>query len=95
MTISAAVWCLACGAPPDCAITIERNGVMAHYGACWDHVVTVAHRARDEVRGHTPTAHAWRTVPPPPPVAVEGGGGTRGGAGLPGAGGAIEGQARG
>jgi hypothetical protein len=31
------------------ALTIERNGVMAHYGACWDHVGVVAARARREV----------------------------------------------
>lgn len=50
MPVAAAVWCVACGAVPDVAITIERNGVLAHYGACWDHVAQVASRARGDVQ---------------------------------------------
>lgn len=46
MTVPAAVWCIACGATPDVAITLERRGVLAHYGSCWDHVAIVAVRAR-------------------------------------------------
>ena len=49
MSVSNAVWCIACGATPDVAITVERSGVLAHYGACWDHVATVALRARDDL----------------------------------------------
>ena len=53
MAVPAAVWCVMCGAMPDVALTIERDGVMAHYGACWDHVTAVAARARRETsRAH-------------------------------------------
>lgn len=46
MSLAAAVWCVACGAPPTVTVTLERNGTLAHYGSCWDHVATVAARAR-------------------------------------------------
>ena len=48
MAVPEAVWCVMCGAVPDVALTIERGGVLAHYGACWDHVSAVAARARRE-----------------------------------------------
>ena len=48
MAVPEAVWCVMCGAVPDVALTIERNGVLAHYGACWAHVGAVAVRARRE-----------------------------------------------
>lgn len=41
-----AVWCVACGGQPDVAITIERRGVLAHYGACFTHIEAVAERVR-------------------------------------------------
>lgn len=46
--VAAAVWCVACGGPPEVAISIERNGVLAHYGACLEHVEAVARRVRAE-----------------------------------------------
>ena len=46
MAVAGAVWCVVCGAMPDVALTIERRGVLAHYGACWAHVLPVAIRAR-------------------------------------------------
>ena len=49
MTIPAAVWCVTCGAVPDVAVTVERRGVLVHYGACWSHVTSVAERARLDV----------------------------------------------
>jgi hypothetical protein len=51
MTIDAAVWCIACGKRPDVALTIDYGGTLAHYGACWDHVATVALRARSDLQG--------------------------------------------
>lgn len=48
MTIDAAAWCVACGQMPDLAITIERRGVMMHYGSCWSHVIEVAMRAHGD-----------------------------------------------
>lgn len=53
MSVAASAWCVICGAPPDATITTETNGVLAHYGACWNHLHAAAHRARDEhQRGH-------------------------------------------
>lgn len=46
MSLAAAAWCVACGAPPDVALTIERRGTLAHYGACWDHAAGIIARAR-------------------------------------------------
>jgi hypothetical protein len=74
MTVSAAVWCLACGAPPDVALTIERHHVLAHYGACWAHVVTVAQRARDDVQAADARAAGgpWLAAAGQPAVEVQG-----------------------
>ena len=44
--LDAAAWCIKCGALPELAITVERRGVLAHYGSCWQHVTDVADRAR-------------------------------------------------
>ena len=30
-------------------LTVEREGVLIHYGACWDHVAYVADRARRDI----------------------------------------------
>jgi hypothetical protein len=49
VSLVAAAWCIECGCPPDVALTIERRGVLAHYGACWDHVSIVCSRARTDV----------------------------------------------
>jgi hypothetical protein len=49
VTVAAAAWCVTCGAQPDVAVTVERRGTMMHYGACWQHVTTVAERARLDV----------------------------------------------
>lgn len=48
MSVAGAVWCIHCGAPPDVAISIERNGVIAHYGACFAHIEQVAARVRSD-----------------------------------------------
>jgi hypothetical protein len=42
----ATVWCIQCGATPTVAVTVERRGVLMHYGSCWAHVAQVAERAR-------------------------------------------------
>jgi hypothetical protein len=51
MTLDAAVWCIACGKRPDVALTLDYGGTLAHYGACWDHVATVARRAQADLQG--------------------------------------------
>lgn len=48
MTVAGAVWCLTCGGPPEVAFTVERNGVLGHYGACFTHLEAVAGRVRRE-----------------------------------------------
>ena len=45
MGIASAAWCLSCGKSPVVAISYERKGIMAHYGACAVHVLEVAERA--------------------------------------------------
>jgi hypothetical protein len=50
MGVDAAQWCICCGGPPECAITVERNGVFAHYGACFEHVHEVADRMLVDMR---------------------------------------------
>ena len=45
MGIASAAWCLSCGELPLVAISYERKGIMAHYGACRAHVLVVAERA--------------------------------------------------
>lgn len=67
MTVDAAVWCIACGKRPDVALTLDYGGVLAHYGACWDHVATVARRAQADLQGTATVG----TLPP----GVHGGGG--------------------
>lgn len=57
MAVPEAVWCVVCGAVPDVALTIERNEVLAHYGACWAHVGEVTARARRETT--PPGASQW------------------------------------
>ena len=49
MGLASAAWCIGCGALPEVVITLERRGVMMHYGACFDHVLQVAERARRDV----------------------------------------------
>lgn len=44
-TVSAAMWCVICGGPPEFAISYERREIMAHYGSCLNHVHQVADRA--------------------------------------------------
>lgn len=68
MPVPEAVWCLVCGAVPDVAVTIERNGVLAHYGACWEHVGEVTARARRETAAPTP----WRLAGPQAPATATG-----------------------
>ena len=41
-----AMWCIECGAMPDTVITVERTGVLGHYGACFAHIEAVARRVR-------------------------------------------------
>jgi hypothetical protein len=99
MTVDAAVWCIACGARPDVALTLDYGGTLAHYGACWDHVATVARRAQADLQhGGGGVAHRRGVPGAPLPVApVEhGGGGADRGGGTPsdGGGGIIEGVAR-
>lgn len=47
--VAAAVWCVTCGRAPDCVLTLERDGVLMHYGSCWSCVPRVADRARYDV----------------------------------------------
>ena len=49
MGIASAAWCIACGQAPLVAISYERDGVMAHYGACRVHVLVVAERAMHDL----------------------------------------------
>ena len=44
MGIASAAWCVACGELPVVAISYERKGIMAHYGACALHIHDVADR---------------------------------------------------
>lgn len=49
MSLQAAAWCIACGALPEVVVTVERNGVLAHYGACAAHIEAVAMRVRTDL----------------------------------------------
>jgi len=55
--MAAAAWCCVCGGPPTCAVTVEVQGTLAHYGACWQHVAQVAARARGLVDAADPVAY--------------------------------------
>lgn len=47
--VAAAVWCIKCGQAPVLVMTFERDGVLMHYGSCWNCVTYVADRARRDV----------------------------------------------
>lgn len=49
MSLQAAAWCVTCGATPEVVVTVERNGVLAHYGACVAHIELVATRVRTDL----------------------------------------------
>lgn len=51
MGVAHAVWCVDCGRSPEAVITVERRGVMMHYGTCWQHLSAVAARAQSDA-GH-------------------------------------------
>ena len=61
-----AVWCVICGDAPTFAISSERGDVIAHWGACHEHLLQVAARilsARDTIeyerlRGQASAARA-------------------------------------
>ena len=46
MSVEASAWCIIgnCPQPPEIVLTYERHGIMAHYGACREHVHHVADR---------------------------------------------------
>jgi hypothetical protein len=46
MSLGAAAWCIVCGAAPTVAVTVERRGVLMHYGSCWAHLAAAAARAQ-------------------------------------------------
>ena len=54
MSVTAAQWCICCGAAPECVITVERNGVLAHYGSCFAHLHPVATRMLSDLRAVGP-----------------------------------------
>lgn len=37
-----------CDTPPVAVVTIERNGVLGHYGTCAEHIAYVAGRVNDD-----------------------------------------------
>lgn len=49
MSLEAAAWCLTCGALPEVVVTVERGGVLAHYGACAAHIEAVATQVRADL----------------------------------------------
>lgn len=40
--------CIACGHPSEVSISMERNGVIAHYGSCYAQIERVARRVRGD-----------------------------------------------
>lgn len=62
-----AMWCIHCGALPEVTLSVERNSVLAHYGACMAHVHQVADRMLADLGMRTTLGPIWTASSAPAP----------------------------